>query len=389
MRVLFLFPRPLDARTSGGVAEFLYSLTPLLNDLDVEPVIYAGDKALSKLTGPVSLPGKVSVYSGPFLKPGWFVSRRRLAPVLELCRQTKIDVVHAQGTYTAGFLAMQIRKQLHIPYVVTSHNDILETNSRRMKRWNVKQRCRNVLKHASIVTHLTSIMEDASHRLLDTREKSVTIGNGIDCSAWQAYAGLPEQDYLLGIGRLERGKGFHILLDMYPELLARGVTTSLVIAGKGNAEKELHDQARKLGLNLITDFSDYSQIPEKSVIFTGYVRGEAKQRLIAQSKCILFPTQPSLWEEAFSIAQLEAMAAGKAMIASDTAATRYLQSSGLQALVVEPENVNAWAGQALLLLRDNDLRRQSGMANLRAASQFDWRPIARQYRDVYARASRS
>src|SRR5579875_759745 len=66
--------------------------------------------------------------------------------------------------------------------------------------WNVKQRCRNVLKHASIVTHLTSIMEDASHRLLDTREKSVTIGNGIDCSAWQAYAGLPEQDYLLGIG---------------------------------------------------------------------------------------------------------------------------------------------------------------------------------------------
>ena len=160
MRVLFLYPRTLDANTSvGGVAEFLCSLIPALNNLDVKSVIYAGDKSVNQLTKPSQTLVNSVVYNGPFIKPGWWISKARLSHVLEVCRRENIDVIHAQGTYTAGFMAMKIHEHTGIPFVVTSHNDILKTNSKRMYRKNVQDRCRKVLKHAGAVTHLTSNME--------------------------------------------------------------------------------------------------------------------------------------------------------------------------------------------------------------------------------------
>lgn len=390
MRVLFLYPRPLDAaRSNGGVAEFLCALAPTLKSTGVDPIIYAGDKSTHELIKSENTLAEAIVYNGPFLKPSWWVRASKLAAVLEVCRKEKIDVIHAQGTYTAGFMAWKIHQRTGLPYVVTSHSDILATNSKRINRANVKRRCQNVLKHASAVTHLTPMMETVSHQLYPTHEKSRIIGNGIDCASWLPYAKLPEKNYLLGIGRLERGKGFHILIEMFAKLMARGASSSLIIAGKGHEERALFEQVKNLGLNLITDFNDFSAIPEKSVIFTGYVRDQVKKRLIAESKLVLFATQPQLWEEAFGIVQIEAMAAGKSILASDTKVTRFLAQSGMQCRIVEPDNINTWADQALGLLNDDELRNKMGEKNLHAVSQFDWQPIANQYREVYASISLS
>ncbi|VVC75710.1 Glycogen synthase [Aquicella siphonis] len=387
MRVLFLYPRTLDSASSmGGVAEFLCSLAPALKSHEVDSVIYAGDKTITQLKAPVQLITQSVVYNGPFIKPGFFYSRRKLAPVLDLCAQIQFDVIHAQGTYTAGFMAMQISKRTGIPFVVTSHSDILSTNSKRMRRRNVQRRCRQVLKHAAAVTHLTPMMEEISHQLWDTRAKSTVIGNGIDCELWHPYAALPERNYMLGIGRLEKGKGFHVLIDMYARLLKMGVTTSLVIAGRGSEENNLYAQARQYGINLVTDCENVAQIPEKSIVFTGYVRDDVKRRLIGQSRFVLFATQPDLWEEAFGIVQLEAMAAGKPVIASDTNVTRFLRQSGLRAVIVEAANIKAWAEEAYHLLHDANTRREYGSENLLAAARFGWLPIASQYRDVYSAA---
>lgn len=384
MRVLFLYPRTLDAASStGGVAEFLCALTPALKSYDVDSVIYAGDKTVSRLETPSDLITQAIVYNGPFIKPGLFYSRSKLAPVLGLCEKLNIDVIHAQGTYTAGFMALQISKRTGIPYVVTSHSDILSQNSRRMNRRNVQQRCRQVLKHAAAVTHLTPMMEEVSHLLWDTRNKSIVIGNGIDCDIWRSYATLQERNYILGIGRLERGKGFHILIDMYARLLDQGVTSSLVIAGRGSEERRLQAQVLEHGIRLITELDDIDHIPDKSVVFTGYIRGDTKMRLIAQSQFLLFATQPDLWEEAFGIVQLEAMAAGKPVIASDTNATRFLLQSGLRATIVEPANTQAWIDASMHLLGDTDARAEAGHANLLAAAKFGWEPIAREYNQVY------
>src|SRR4029079_10877734 len=136
---------------------------------------YAGDKTVTMLTKPSQVLADAEVFNGPFIKPSFFVFKRKLGPVLSVCKEMKIDVIHAQGTYTAGFMALQIHKHTNIPYVVTSHSDILATNSKRMNRRNVQKRCQTVLKHAAAVTHLTPMMETVSHELFDTRQKSTVI----------------------------------------------------------------------------------------------------------------------------------------------------------------------------------------------------------------------
>jgi glycosyltransferase involved in cell wall biosynthesis len=388
MRVLFLFPRTLDAsRSMGGVAEFLCSLTPELKSLSVDSVIYAGDKTVTQLTKPTDVLADAIVYNGPFIKPGWWIRSSKLAPVLDVCRSEKIDVIHAQGTYTAGFMALKIHQHTGIPYVVTSHSDILTTNSKRMNRRNVRERCKKVLKYAAAVTHLTPMMEAVSHELYDTSSKSTVIGNGIDCKSFLPFAGRAERNYMLGIGRLERGKGFHILIDMFASLVAKGAKTSLVIAGKGSEEQALFAQVKQLGLDLVTELSDLENIPEKSVIFAGYVRDDFKKRLIAESKIVLFATQPQLWEEAFGIVQLEAMAAGKTILASDTNVTRFLHESGMQCRIVGADNVDAWAEQAEFLLTHDEIRQQMGRQNLQAVTAYDWRPIAVRYQSAYEMAT--
>jgi glycogen(starch) synthase len=272
---------------------------------------------------------------------------------------------------------------------VMSHGDIAAANSDRMKRGKVQRRCRDILRQAVGVSHLTPMMADASHGVFDTRDKSVVIANGIDLASWGDALTIPEKNYLLGIGRLQREKGFHVLIDAYAALCQRGIKTSLVIAGDGSEAANLHAQVERRGLKLVTNHQDVTSIPEGSVVFTGYIKGAAKHRLIAGSQLVLFPTQPAEWEEPFGIVQIEAMAAGKVLVASDSATTRYLQTLGLQAHLAKADDANAWADQIMPLLAAVDVRKKLGEINLGNVKQFDWGVIAKQYRDMYLRCGHS
>ena len=385
MRVLLLCRHPFH-KTSGGVVEFLHYLPMALSRLGIETVMYdMGNEADHALAGPLRLPNGMPAYSGPLIKPGFWVSRRKLAPLADLCRLEKIDLVHAQGTYRSGFAAWQLFRQTGQPYMVMSHGDIAAANSDRMKRGSVQRRCREILRHAVAVSHLTPMMAAASHQMFDTRDKSVVIANGIDLASWRQSPARTEQNYVLGMGRLQREKGFHVLIDTYAELCRRGVKTSLVIAGDGAEAANLQAQVERLGLTLVTGHQDMAAIPAQSVVFTGYVKGDQKQALVAGSRLILFPTQPSQWEEPFGIVQIEAMAAGKVLVASDSMTTRYLQTLGLQARLAEPDNPVAWADQIMPLLGAADERETLGRINLANVQQFDWDVIAKQYRDLYLR----
>lgn len=377
MHILFLCHRFLDTQI-GGLAEFLHHLTACLKKKGIHCVIYAQNENNENILSPaITLANGIECYTGPFIKPSWFVNSKKLNPFIELCKQQKIDLIHAQGIYRSGYMAMRASRQLQIPFVVTSHSDILSASSARMKRGKIQRRCARILREAQGATHLTPMMADAAHAIYDTREKSAIVGNGIDISAWQHTA--TEKNYLFAIGRLEREKGFHVLIDAFAKLIMAGKNTSLVIAGTGSEEKNLQQQAQQLGLPVITHYTVDENIPKNSVIFTGYIKGQAKTDLMSHASILLFSPQPAIWEEPFGIVQIEAMAAGKALIASDTAATRYLQQQGLQAKTVVADNANAWASAINELLENSILRKQMGEMNKQNAGRFDWEIIAEQY----------
>jgi glycosyltransferase involved in cell wall biosynthesis len=387
MRVLFLH-RHSPANSLGGIVEYLHYLPLALKALGIEVFIYhESQKNERTIQGPFYWVNGIAIYSGPFIKPRLFINHKKNNVLLEFCLAHKIDLIHAQGTYRSGFLALEVYKKLGIPYLVTSHSDIVSSHSNRMNKYSVRRRCRHILENAAIVTHLSPLMADISHQVFNTAEKSRLIGNGIDLADWRQCEDSIEKNYMVALGRLEPEKGFQVLIDAYRELVKKGERVSLVIAGTGSFESALHEQTKSLGLNLIKDFQGFSCFPEASVIFTGYVKGEIKKRLIAHSKLVLFPTQPNKWVEPFGIVQIEAMAAGKMLIAGDSVTTRYLVSLGLQAALVKADDSKVWGDQIYQALNEkNKERLRLGKINFQNADQFDWQKIATQYKEAYESA---
>jgi phosphatidylinositol alpha-mannosyltransferase len=117
-----------------------------------------------------------------------------------------------------------------------------------------------------------------------------------------------------------------------------------------------------------------------AVCFPGYVSGDLKQKVYAGSRVVAFPSRGA---EAFGLVLVEAMAAGRAVVASDLPVVRETVTEGRNGLIVPAENAAAWADAIQRLLSDAALRGQVEQANREDVARYNWRPIAGQYAELY------
>jgi phosphatidylinositol alpha-mannosyltransferase len=118
------------------------------------------------------------------------------------------------------------------------------------------------------------------------------------------------------------------------------------------------------------------------VIFTGYVDGPGKHDLFRRAALVAFPSQKG---EGFGLVLIEAMAARKAIVASDFAGTRAIVKDGVNGLLVDPPDADAWAAAIRKLLQDNELRENIERKNFQRAEQYDWPVIAEKFAEIYRR----
>jgi glycosyltransferase involved in cell wall biosynthesis len=86
------------------------------------------------------------------------------------------------------------------------------------------------------------------------------------------------------------------------------------------------------------------------------------------------------------IVNLEAMAAGKPVIATNVGGVPELVLHDQTGLLLPPDNADAMAAAIAALVRDADLRGRFGEAGRRRADQFSWPALADQYDQVYREA---
>ena len=89
-------------------------------------------------------------------------------------------------------------------------------------------------------------------------------------------------------------------------------------------------------------------------------------------------------QEGFGIVFLEAMAAGKAIIAANAAAVPEVVRHGV---LFDPDHPECLANALILLACDPDLRRLLGAAGLRDVEKFDMHRVARQFLSEVARVA--
>ena len=89
--------------------------------------------------------------------------------------------------------------------------------------------------------------------------------------------------------------------------------------------------------------------------------------------------------DAFAFVQLEAMASGKAIIASDIPELREVLAAGRNAEIVPLGDTEKWADAIEKLVSDDKTRQRYEQANLVDAEQYNWPAIAKRYAEVYQR----
>lgn len=177
---------------------------------------------------------------------------------------------------------------------------------------------------------------------------------------------LPEGDFLLFVGDLSADKGANVLLAAYSKLreaageLPVGVPPLVMIGRRfGGTADELPPDVIALG-----------RIPHVAVM-------EAWRR------CTI-ALAPSVWAEPFGIVALEAMVAGKPLVASHTGGLADTVIHGETGLLVPPGDAEALAGGIRQLLADPQLRARLGKAAAQRAAEYRASNVAQHVERAYA-----
>jgi len=206
-----------------------------------------------------------------------------------------------------------------------------------------------------------AVARDRARRIGAPESKLRVIPNGVDLerprqlervTRAKATTGLvPGMRTILAIGRLDRQKGFDVLVETAPHLLSGNEDLQIVIVGEGPERETLERAIARLGL-------------AERVLMPGY--REDIGRYLARAEVLVMPSR---WE-GFGITAVEAMAAGVPVIASDVDSLPEIVEHQRTGLLVPPEDIAALANAVRSLLADPATRSAMSDAARAASERF-------------------
>jgi glycosyltransferase involved in cell wall biosynthesis len=174
----------------------------------------------------------------------------------------------------------------------------------------------------------------------------------------------PDESLVMASGSLVERKGHAVLIRALASL-DRALPWRLAIAGQGREREALEQLAVALGVadrvHVLGFRDDMPDVLAATDIFA----------------------MPSLWE-GLPLALLEAMAAGKPIVASATSGIPEAMTSGCEGILTAPGDVGQLAGALEQLMRDGALRDRLGAAAAaRAAAEFSFDAMIGKYEALY------
>jgi glycosyltransferase involved in cell wall biosynthesis len=208
-----------------------------------------------------------------------------------------------------------------------------------------------------------------SRRMKLDRNRFVTVPNGAELPVPSSARGQDGANLIVSIGRLERYKGHHRVVNAFPELLRRVPDARLRIVGSGPYEPALRRLVRDLRL--------------EDRVTIGAIPSAERQRLadlLAEASLVVLLSE----YEAHPVAIMEALALRRPALVSDTSGLHELAERGLCRAIP----LNAGASE----VADAIARELQGGRMVPQFSLPDWDACTRQllgiYEDVLSGAGR-
>jgi PEP-CTERM/exosortase A-associated glycosyltransferase len=179
--------------------------------------------------------------------------------------------------------------------------------------------------------------------------------------------------YVLGfLGSFFAWEGLALLIEAMPAILARRPDARLLLVGDGVHEPALRDAARRLGLGT-------------QVIFARPVPHAQVARLYDAVDLLVYPRLPMrLTDMVTPLKPLEAMAMGKAMVASDVGGHRELIADGETGVLFKAGDAAALAAAVLRVAGDPELAAKLCARGPNYVRQYrTWAQVVTRYEPIY------
>ena len=230
-----------------------------------------------------------------------------------------------------------------------------------------------LLKKSSYVIACSKyLLGEATKMVPSIANKSRYIYNGIPPDYFLLHKepaeSIHNNRYILTIANLWGYKGIDILLMAMRTVYDNGHDIDLIIVGDGDNKKQLITLSRALRI-------------ENKVIFKGSINNTGiKKELLRNCEFFVLPSRL----EPFGIVNLEAMAAGKAIVCTRSGGLPEIVKDGINGILVEPFDDKALAESIMRLLDDKELRQELGRNGRKMVedSKFSWDNIAKQYIEI-------
>lgn len=301
-------------------------------------------------------------------------------------RRGGYDLVHAHWVVPNGAMALPAAWLGGVPLVVSLHGSDVFLSEKKLL---FRQAARLAFRRAAAATACSDDLAERSQRL-GAPYRPRTIPYGVDTEQFRGPSdesvklrkklGLSaDQPMVLAVGRLVHKKGFEVLVDALPYLVAAYSDLRVVIAGSGDLERSLSERAAQAGVG------------ENLMLVGNVLRNE----LPAYYGAATVTAVPSMHDDAGNVdglpnVMLEALASGSPIVASAVAGIPQAVSRGKEALLVPERDPKALADSILELLRSPEQRNALGTrAREKARSVFDWGRVGEQFEDVFRTVTRS
>lgn len=363
---------------SGGVEELVRQLCHEFPHHGVEPLVLT-DRWPRNLPRHEYYEG-IPVYRLPMRMPDWNARIRLVhrltfpitrSRMLTILRSHRADLIHVQCAGSNGLYALAAHDSLGLPLVLSVQGErTMDANRIYEKLPSLNRTLRRLVTCASAITGCSrdtlADLETWWGQPLGPRASVMYNGIRLDDFAGTAPHAHP-RPFILGIGRVVPQKGFDILIDAFAQ---SGLSThDLLLAGEGPELEALRQRARDRGL-------------ADRVHFLGKVDRPTAVSLFKGCEFFVLPSRM----EPFGIVNLEAMAAGKAVVAARVGGVPEVVLDGETGLLVPGSDVAAFAEAIRRVALDPALRERLGAQGFQRVADFTWPAIATAYRRIFDRA---
>ena len=337
--------------------------------------------------------GLIRKIPGPLISEAWLMhvlSRR----ILEVAEAEKPAIIHAHSPVLNGIPALWAARKLGVPLVyeirafwedaAVDHKTTTEGSLRyRLTKKIETMVCRKA-DHVAILCN--GLKDDLTSRGIPP-EKITPVFNGVNPDDFRPCP--PDQDYLQAwnlagkkvvgfIGSFYRYEGLDLLVKAFSRIAEEQADAVLLLVGGGETEAELRRLIEARGL-------------ANRVVMPGRIPHERISGVYAMIDVLAYPRYAMrLTELVTPLKPLEAMAMGKALVASDVGGHRELILDGETGLLFKAGDEMELAASLQVLLnnpdRTEELQKQ-GMHWVR--ENRTWDQTTAVYRDIYAKVGRT